>query len=303
MIGLKLGRIAETERGSRTATITAACAGATVLALLAITAIASRRPLNGVGQVAPLGGRGTPVGAPPWSLVLVAVGAIISLAGLLATGLPILRRRRKQERTFRIPWFARVLALVIAMSLGAALIVAAIEGSRTREARSRGAPPPGAHRSLRLGHSSSFVAPGWLVPVVLAVVMGGSGAILLTVRLRRTADDSPAQPGLAQATAVQNAVEASLEDLRNEPDPRRAVIAAYRRMEATLGAAGLPRQAWEAPREYSGRAHTLLELSSRPLETLTALYERARFGVGEVGEPLRERAIAALRALREELQP
>jgi hypothetical protein len=79
------------------------------------------------------------------------------------------------------------------------------------------------------------------------------------------------------------------------------VIAAYRRMEATLADAGLPRRPWEAPREYSGRAHNYLELSAGPLQTLTALFEEARFGLGEVGEPLRGRAIAALTALREEL--
>ncbi len=106
---------------------------------------------------------------------------------------------------------------------------------------------------------------------------------------------------VGRAEELSEAVTASLDDLRSEPDPRRAVIAAYRRMESALADVGLPRRAWEAPREYSGRAHTNLELSVRPLRQLTSLFERARFGRETVGEPLREEAIASLSALRQEL--
>ena len=45
----------------------------------------------------------------------------------------------------------------------------------------------------------------------------------------------------------------TLDDLRAEADPRRAVIAAYARMERALAAYGLPRRPSEAPDEYLQR--------------------------------------------------
>ena len=65
-------------------------------------------------------------------------------------------------------------------------------------------------------------------------------------------------PGSLAAESPQ-AVDESLDDLRAEPDPRRAVIAAYARLERVLAAHGLPRKPAEAPLEYLGRM--LAELS------------------------------------------
>src|SRR4029453_16323363 len=45
----------------------------------------------------------------------------------------------------------------------------------------------------------------------------------------------------------------TLDDLRAEPDPRKAVIACYSRMERSLASYGLPRHPFEAPEEYPGR--------------------------------------------------
>ena len=59
------------------------------------------------------------------------------------------------------------------------------------------------------------------------------------------------------------AVDESLDDLRAEPDPRRAVIAAYARLERVLAAHGLPRKPAEAPLEYLGRMLAELSVSDR----------------------------------------
>ncbi|HZO79067.1 MAG TPA: DUF4129 domain-containing protein [Solirubrobacteraceae bacterium] len=281
----------------------------TVVGLLLVTAIASRKPLSGEGQtVPPVGGGQSQINAPPWALVLVAAGALVALAGILVTvGWPLLRRRKKDEalvREFRISRTAKFVALLVPFALGAVLVAAAIEGSRARTPiRPHGNVVPRAGRAPKPGHFSSYAPPTWILPTVVGVVLLGAGAVLLVVAYRnRLGAGAEPEPDMQAATALSDAVEASLEDLRDEPDPRRAVIAAYRRMETTLADAGLPRRDWEAPREYSGRAHNHLELSARPLQTLTSLFERARFGVGRVGEPLREQAIAALSALREELR-
>jgi hypothetical protein len=288
----------------------ALAAAVTVVGLLLVTAIASREPLSGEGQaVAPVGGGKSQINAPPWALALVGAGALIALLGVLVTiDWPLLRRRKKDDelvKEVRIPRMAKVVALLVPLVLGAVLVAAAIEGSRVRTPikPGRGSLVPRAGRAPKPGHFSSYSPPTWILPTVIGIVLLGGGAVLLVVAYRARLGQGPEQAtDLKAAAALGEAVQASLDDLRSEPDPRRAVIAAYRRMETTLADAGLPRRVWEAPREYSGRAHNYLELSARPLQTLTALFEQARFGIGRVGEPLREQAIAALSALREELR-
>lgn len=287
----------------------ALAAAVTVVGLLLVTAIASREPLSGEGQtVAPVGGGRSQINAPSWALVLVAVGALVGLVGVLVTvDGPLLRRRKKDDelqREFRIPRLAKVVALLVPLAMGAVLVAAAIEGSRARTPLRPGGGSlvPRAGRPPKPHHFSSYTPPTWILPTVIGIVLLGAGAVLLVVAYRgRLGRGGEPLRDLEAAAALGEAVEASLDDLRSEPDPRRAVIAAYRRMEATLADAGLPRRPWEAPREYSGRAHNYLELSAGPLQTLTALFERARFGIGDVGEPLREQAIVALGTLREEL--
>lgn len=287
----------------------ALAAAVTVVALLLVTAIASRKPLSGEGQaVPPVGGGRSQINAPPWALVLVAAGAAIALVGVLVTidWSAVLRHRKDRElaRLISTSRLARAMALLVPLLVGAVLVVAAIEGSRARTPiRPGGKIVPRAGKAPASRPPSSYAPPTWTLPVVLAVVLGGGGTVLLVGALRGRRGEHPDQASDLEAAAVLgNAVEASLDDLRSEPDPGRAVIAAYRRMEATLADAGLPRRTWEAPREYSGRARNHLELTAQPLQTLTALFERARFGLGRVGEPLREQAIAALTALREELR-
>ena len=64
------------------------------------------------------------------------------------------------------------------------------------------------------------------------------------------------------ATDLAAAMDESLDDLRAEPDPRRAVIKAYARLERVLAGHRLPRRAAEAPLEYLARM--LDDLSVRP---------------------------------------
>ena len=58
---------------------------------------------------------------------------------------------------------------------------------------------------------------------------------------------APVREALAQVLSE------TLDDLRSEPDPRKAVIGAYAKMERTLAARGFPRRESEAPLEYLGR--------------------------------------------------
>ncbi len=103
------------------------------------------------------------------------------------------------------------------------------------------------------------------------------------------------------AAAVVQAVDESLDDLRAEPDPRRAVIAAYARLERVLAAHGLPRKPAEAPMEYLGRMLSELSVSDRAARALTDLFERAKFSQHAVGAEMKDEAIDALQTVRDDL--
>jgi hypothetical protein len=111
------------------------------------------------------------------------------------------------------------------------------------------------------------------------------------------------EPGLPEdpAEAVAAILDDTLQDLYDERDPRRAVVAAYARMERALAAHGLPRQQSEAPAEYLERTLEELSASASSASRLTRLFEWARFSDHPVEPGMKTEAIQALEAVRDEL--
>jgi peptidoglycan/LPS O-acetylase OafA/YrhL len=139
----------------------------------------------------------------------------------------------------------------------------------------------------------------WIsVIITVSLIVLAVAAWWYSGRARRRARGE-LQPALAAAVA--QAVDESLDDLRAEPDPRRAVIAAYARLERVLAAHGLPRKPSEAPLEYLGRMLTELSVSDRAARALTELFERAKFSQHAVGSEMKEEAIEALQTVRDDL--
>ena len=103
----------------------------------------------------------------------------------------------------------------------------------------------------------------------------------------RDADD-PAPPPLVEA------VEESLEDLRAEPDARRAIIRCYARFERAAAASGLERRPWHTPMEFMREALSRLPAPRGAVRALTGLFELARFSDRALGPGERDRAFAAL---------
>ena len=93
----------------------------------------------------------------------------------------------------------------------------------------------------------------------------------------------------------------TLDDLRAEPDPRKAVIACYSRMERSLASYGLPRRPFEAPDEYLGRVLEELQSGSPSARRLTRLFERAKFSEHSIDASMKDEAIDAVSELRSEL--
>jgi hypothetical protein len=146
------------------------------------------------------------------------------------------------------------------------------------------------------GRSPEF---SWLpVLVTVGLIVLALGAWWVAGRARKQARGE-FRLGLAQA--VVEAVDESLDDLRAETDPRRAVIAAYARLERVLANHGVARRPSEAPLEYLARILASLQVGDEAVATLTHLFERAKFSQHAVGPEMKEQAISALVTVRDEL--
>lgn len=75
-----------------------------------------------------------------------------------------------------------------------------------------------------------------------------------------------------------------------------------RAWERSLSAYGLPRRPWEAPLEYLGRVLSELTGTGTAARRLTGLFERAKFSEHSIDAAMKDDAIAAVVAVRDELR-
>lgn len=141
----------------------------------------------------------------------------------------------------------------------------------------------------------------WSELIVVLVLLAGVGAAYV-VRRKRLGSGDPLRRSRAAPEAIAVALDDSLDDLLAEPDLRRAIVAAYARMEHALAATGLPRRPAEAPLEYLERALLSLHASAEASRRLTDLFEWARFSDHEPEPRMRDEAVEALEAVRDELR-
>ena len=191
-----------------------------------------------------------------------------------------------------------IVSLILSIAV-LALFVRAVTGSRGEQGGLR-LPDFG-----RSGRGSSADAPRydpefalWPVVAVVALLAVAGVALWLSARGRRAAQEPLA---VTPAEALADVLAETLDDLRAERDPRRAVIAAYARMERALAASGFPRTDAEAPEEYLARVLDEIEISPRATGRLTALFAWARFSVHDVRPEMKDEAIETLEQVQQEL--
>lgn len=280
---------AETWRGARGRL---ALAAGGLLALLVVVALASG------GGLGPGGGRP----APKHALVdKLFTGFLVLFLLYIPLAVWIYWNQRKQAIAETLPrrrstlesliTFGAVLVLVYLLVHFRSRLHFAGGGGGTLSSRSVRTTTGGATTADRYEPTFDWGA----ALVVLGLAAAAVGAYLA---FRRTEGDEP--PTVAEQLSF--ALDDSLDDVLGERDPRKAVIAAYARMERTLGAAGVPRLSHEAPLEYVGRALRDLEVGEPAVHRLTDLFERARFSTHEIDEPMRTEAIGALTQVRDELR-
>ncbi|HET7854862.1 MAG TPA: DUF4129 domain-containing protein [Gaiellaceae bacterium] len=273
----------------------AVLAVAGVSALVALVAVASRGNAPRLGEDAP-------VSRPPaliadylatLALLIVPLGAVVIVWAMLQ------RRMTPQKKgTGRSPAASLVLfALLVGLAFLAVRHLSEGEGPRLpttpTQTATTGTKGKGAQREPA-PRKAQFQ---WLAALVVGSIALAFGGALAYGAMRRR---GMLASGLTER-AVADVLEESLDDLRDEPDPRKAVIRTYARMERVFRAHGLPRKPFEAPLEYLERMLGAVEASAYSVRRLTQLFERARFSEHEVDGGMRDEAIEALVALREEL--
>lgn len=160
----------------------------------------------------------------------------------------------------------------------------------------RGLPGPPEQQG---GRGTTYEAEfAWVPVLVLAAVIGLAVAVWYATTRRQ---DRPYGEDTA-AHAVALVLDDALDDLRAEKDARRAVIAAYARLERVLAVHGLGRKPADAPQEYLNRILPRLEVERGSVRRLTELFTRAKFSPHDVDARMKEDAIEALTTVRDELR-
>lgn len=146
---------------------------------------------------------------------------------------------------------------------------------------------------------AGLVAAGWAVWLRLRRRRPGSPQWF---RLRPLRPASPGRPEDRPAGAeLLAAVDAAVACSGDDPDPRRAVIGCWLRLEAAAAAAGTPRLAPETATDLVLRLLRGHRVSEPVLAGFATAYRRARYAAHPVDEPARVAARAALRQLQAEL--
>lgn len=145
-------------------------------------------------------------------------------------------------------------------------------------------------------------------PIVIWMVFGGVvllGAAGIVGIFRyywaMEEDDSLVDTYQEDLEAMSTIVLASLAELENEPDPRRAIVRCYLEFQRLLLKAGLPVPKHLAPEELLEETLKRFPVPKEPLETLTWLFQRAKFSVEDVNDSDKQMTIRCFREIRDAL--
>jgi Domain of unknown function (DUF4129) len=220
------------------------------------------------------------------------LGLLLILWGLWPGARPPLGRLPRRR-----PWWqgpAGVLMLVTTTFLLVRLVMMR-GGQGGGSALGRLGPP-----SPLAGRHAGQVGSGgvdWIAAALVALLL--AALAMLAWRLLRPL---PAGPAGRLAAVPERLLDDAIDAALAETDPRRAVIAAWERMEAVLAAAGLGRRDAETPHEVVARVLAEVELSSPSLRRMAELYEWARFSIHPVSPAMRRAALDALVGVRDEVR-
>jgi hypothetical protein len=267
-----------------------------VALLLGIVAWAA--PGMTAGGAGPDGTSGTAPSAAT-SVVNLIVGAMWGAMAVVVIHIILTIRRRQDEepedlvgqprRAWWLPWLAA--AIILATVVGPIALIRG--GSNLRDV------PDSADATASLPPSEDVPPrPDPTTPsiwTILAVAAGAATAAFVIIR-RATPPSDVERPPLPEE--IVRAVDDSIHDIEREPDPRRAIIRAYARMEGALARSGIARRPSETPFEYLEAALRRLMVPAEPVRGLTELFEVARFSDRHLDASAKQRAIDYLLEVR-----
>jgi MFS family permease len=262
-----------------------------LVVLLAVVALASR------GHAPPAGGGGQT--RAPVQILFDIVFTLGLVAGIAMIVLIAFVRAAATERQRTVNFRS-----IVIIAIGAAVfMIAAVSYGQYMSDRGRGL--GGAAGASLSGTRDTAVErakdPQFQWPFALgtvALLVAALAVMILRERRRRRTQATER----AIAARLADELDETLDDLRAEPDARRAVIAAYARMERALALHGLPRREAEAPLEYLARVLRELRASEKAISELTDLFAEAKFSEHSINQSMKERAISALVAVRDDLR-
>jgi hypothetical protein len=268
------------------------------IALLAVVAVAS----GGFDPDLESGSGGSSVagssGGPSEYLLLVAVAGFAGVLVLLAfvfleSAWSSSRDSNAAGRRTQIPrWLAAI--LLVAVAVLPIAVASWVGGGSAGPVSSVGTRPsaPGIHRP---GSGPAAAPPNgwsWAPAIVVAGLAAGAAFLALSLPRRGRGRGTPAMDARRAAAAA--ALERTIDELRHDPHPGHAVIAAYAWMEDELMSSGWGRRPSDAPFEYLDEAVARLGMPRAPARSLTELFEVARFSHHPVHPSMKDRAIDSL---------
>jgi len=233
------------------------------------------------------------------AIAVYVIGAAAVILAMFWSGIELRRYQRQQTRR------DRTVRTVLLLLGGAALLTVAAHRYHLRAHPHTPADNQPALKAAQgkdgkaIGRRSPEQPHVRLGPFLAILGAGGIAAAAFLVAERRRRRRLPHDWSVAET--LSDVLDETLDDLRAESDPRRAVIAAYARMERALAAHGVPRRRFEAPHEYLGRVLTEVTGGGLAARRLTALFERARFSPHDVDASMKNKAIEAIESLQADL--
>ena len=268
-----------------------------LIGLLLVVALASHGgPPTVDGRVAP---RPVPMRLQDSLVTLFAIAYAIAIVAVIII---FFRRRRHWEEPDESRWLRNLLIVMVFFAIVTALgysVIGRTDFAQENEQAQRG---QGQGQRTRPGERGLQPVATRRADFQWELALGIAGLVALAgvyVALRRR-NDRETHDETLEAELIRT-IETTIDDLRNEPDPRRAVIASYANMERALASRGMGRRHSEAPLEYLTRVLDGLSVRPAAVRSLTELFEYAKFSDHEVTPRLKEEAIAALITVRDDL--
>lgn len=224
----------------------------------------------------------------PWALFVLALGTLcLVLAGLAST------RSDEPLASFE----------PAAPTSSREVTVQAEEGGEPERATPEMTPPPvreGVREAMDLIGLILAVLAG--LAVLVLVVWIAQRVIALGRRERRSEAAADAVPEELTAQQAATALDEAVVQLTRARRPGDAVIAAWLALEQAIAQAGIRRGGSQTTQEFVLAVLGALSLPRTDLEDFARLYGRALFSGAPITEPDRERAIALLTRLSEDLR-